>query len=179
MLIFENPMQCALICSHLSDPAKRRILEALSKGPLSLEILSAVTGISSSIIKDILNEMESAGLVKVDEAEERKIKKVFARALLPLYYDGDIEGLDHIIDKASHEFLEAFSRIIEEGYDIVERAFEENEGRYTLSSIVGFCFASAFKRACKELSVDRKNDEESAMRAWIAEEAKGRKSKKH
>ena len=67
ILMFESSGQCAFICSALTDPAKRRILEALSRGPLTLEALASLTGVSDVLIRDIVGEMESLGLAKIEE----------------------------------------------------------------------------------------------------------------
>lgn len=170
--MFDNAAQCAFICSALSDPAKRRILEALSRGPLTLETLASVTGVSDVLIKDIVSEMEGLGLTKIEEVEEKGIKRVFAKASIQLYYDGDVEGLEGLIEEASNEILNAFLKVIDKKQEEIEKAFSRNEGRYILSSLITYCFAAAFKRACRELMEERGEEEREAMRAWIKEEAK-------
>ncbi len=178
MLMFDNSAQCAFVCSALSDPAKRRILEALSRGPLTLETLASMTGVSDVLIKDIIGEMESMGLAKIEEIEEKGIRRVFARALIPLYYDNDVEGLEELIKEASNEILDAFLKVVDKRQEEIEKAFSMNEGRHTLSSLINYCFAAAFRKACKELNEGREEEEHEAMKAWIKEEAKSLRRKK-
>ncbi|MHC1627915.1 MAG: hypothetical protein ACXQTI_03680 [Candidatus Nezhaarchaeales archaeon] len=178
ILMFDNSAQCVFICSALNDPAKRRILEALSRGPLTLETLASMTGVSDVLIRDIVSEMESMGLTKIEEVEEKGIRRVFARALIPIYYDGDVEGLEELIEEASNEILDIFLKIVDKRQEDIERAFSKNEGRYMLSSLITYCFAAAFKKACKELNEGREEEEREAMKAWVKEEAKSLRRKK-
>ncbi|MCS7140304.1 MAG: winged helix-turn-helix domain-containing protein [Candidatus Nezhaarchaeota archaeon] len=177
ILMFDSSMHCALVCSALSDPAKRRVLEALSRGPLTLEALAAVAGVSDVLVKDIVSEMESAGLTKMEEVEERGVKRVFVRALSPMYYEGDINGLEGLVKEASNEILNAFLSVIERSHRVLEVAFNKNEARYTLSSLIAYCFAAAFREACKELNEERMKEDQEVMRVWIREEVKSRSKK--
>ena len=95
-----------------------------------------------------------------------------------MYYEGDVEGVDEIVEEASKEILEAFLRVIDKRHKEIEEAFGKNEGRYTLSSLIAYCFAASFVKACRELNEGREDEERDAMKAWVREEIKARKGKK-
>lgn len=174
MLIFENSVKCSAICSALSNPAKRRILEILSRGPLTLDALATLAGISEIFIRDVVNEMESLGLMRTETVDKEGVKKVFIKPLLQLYYEGDISGLDKIVEEVSRGMFECFMKVIGERADEVEKAFNDNEGRYTVSSILAYCFAVAYKKACEELQSIWEEEYRDVVGAWIEELTKTR-----
>lgn len=179
MLIFDNSTKCALICSVLSNSAKRRILEILSRGPLALDTLATLAGVSEILIKDVINEMESLGLIKTEVIEKEGVKKVFVKPLIPLYYEGDVGGIDKIVEETSHKMIEDFIKIVSERTGEVEKAFNDNEGRYTISSILAYCFAAAYKRACEELYGMWEEEYQDVVKAWIREVTRTRTSGGH
>ncbi|MEM0319817.1 MAG: hypothetical protein QXS67_00155 [Candidatus Nezhaarchaeales archaeon] len=179
MLIFESSMMCAIISSVLSNSAKRKILEILSRGPLALDTLAALAGVSELLIKDVINEMESLGIVKTEIVERKGIRKIFVKPLIPLYYEGDVSGLDKVIEEASHKMVEDFMKVVSERTDEIEKAFNNNEGRYTISSILAYCFAAAYKKACKELYSMWEEEYQDVVRAWIEEITGTRRSDGH
>ncbi|TDA34544.1 hypothetical protein DSO06_04965 [Candidatus Nezhaarchaeota archaeon WYZ-LMO8] len=175
MLIFENSMKCAIICSALSNSAKRRILEILSRGPLALDTLAALTGVSEILIKDVINEMEGLGIVKTEIVEKRGVKKIFVKPLIPLYYEGAVGGLNKIVEETSHRMIEDFMKIVSDGIDEIEKAFNDNEGRYTISSILAYCFAAAYKKACEKLYSMWEEEYQDVVKTWIKEVTKDTK----
>ncbi|MEM0241290.1 MAG: hypothetical protein QXP29_07505 [Candidatus Nezhaarchaeales archaeon] len=175
MLIFENSTKCAIICSVLSNSAKRRILETLSRGPLALDTIAALTGVSEILIKDVINEMEGLGIVKTEVIEEKGVKKIFVKPLIPLYYEGDVSGLNKIVEEISQKMIEDFMKIVSEGIDEIEKAFNDNEGRYTISSILAYCFAAAYKKACEKLYSMWEEEYQDVVRTWIKEVTKDTK----
>lgn len=172
ILIFENSMKCAIISSALSNPARRRILEISSRGPLALDTLATLTGISEVLIKDVINEMESLGLIRSEVVEKEGVKKIFIRPSIPLYYDGDVGGLEGIVEEVSQKMFEGFMKVISERMDEIEKAFNENEGRYTVSSLLAYCFAAAYKKSCEELYRAWEEEYQGVVRAWIEEVTK-------
>lgn len=177
MLIFENSMKCAAICSVLSNPARRRILEISSRGPLALDTLATLAGVSEILIKDVINEMESLGLIKTESVEKEGVKKIFVKPLVPLYYEGDVSGLDKVVEEISHKMFEEFMKIVSERTNEIEEAFNDNEGRYTISSILAYCFAAAYKKACEELYNMWEEEYQDVVRTWIEELTKTRRDR--
>jgi len=180
ILAFDDSAKCAVLGSVLSNPAKRRILEIVSRGPLALDVLAALTGTSGLLLRDVISEMEGFGLLKTQELESGGVKKIFVKTLTPLFYEGDIQGLEEVIEEASRRMLESFMEVIDKKSDVIERAFDENEGKYALSSLLAYCFGVAYKKACEELRDLQEAEYQDLMRKWIDEvdRSKSQKGKK-
>ena len=178
LLVFEDSKQCASISLALTSLAKRRIIEVLSRGPMTLDVLASLTGVSDVLIRDVVGELESCGMVEVVEVEEEGVKEVFAKVETPVYYKREVEGLDGLVEEASRRMLDAFLQLLDERRGELEEVFNKNGGRYTLSSLVMYCFALAAERAHEELKEGRDDEYVDAMKAWVREKARAAKSRR-
>lgn len=78
------------ILDALGDPTRRRMLEALRAGPMSVGALAQTQAVSRPAVSQHLKVLEEAGLVQMEAQGNRRICAIRQEALLELraYLDG-------------------------------------------------------------------------------------------
>lgn len=98
----------AVVLTALSDPTRRRVLEALRTGPRSVGELTAAVPVSQSAVSQHLRVLREAGLVTERRAGTRRLYRVdpdglgALRAYLDGFWDDALEAFRRVADSEPH-----------------------------------------------------------------------------
>lgn len=136
IIVYKDMKELVNFSVSMIDESKRSILGLLSSAAMPSRLVAEQLGLPPEIVQDIINQLVAARLV-IDLGIDKSGIKYYSAAS-PIIQELDIKELKPELEKLAEKFTDEFLDTVSKNHEVLEKIFQNQEGRYTLGRIVEY-----------------------------------------